>query len=164
MADNSQSEERGSFSDPRGASQTWKPLLAIGAVVMVAALIFGENSTVAEDGSVLADSRNFNELAVLGGVKKRDLSSDFAGGKASAVMGGVELDLRNATMEREEALLEVSSVMGGVKIRVPNSWTIVSHVDTILGGFQDNTRHPREEEHRLVIDGTVFMGGLEISN
>jgi predicted membrane protein len=55
-------------------------------------------------------------------------------------MGGIDIDLRDATMERREAVLDVSSVMGGVKIRVPQDWTVVSRVNTIMGGYKDETQ------------------------
>jgi predicted membrane protein len=93
-----------------------------------------------------------------------NLSKDFRGGEATAVMGGIDIDLRNAIMDREEAVLDVSSVMGGVKIRVPEGWTVVSRVSSIMGGFKDDTRHPANDDHRLVLKGTVIMGGLKISN
>jgi hypothetical protein len=100
----------------------------------------------------------------MGGVKRTNLSKDFRGGEATAVMGGIDIDLRNAVMDRDEAVLDVSSVMGGVKVRVPNDWTVVSRVSSIMGGFDDNTRHPVNPDHRLVLKGTVVMGGLKVTN
>jgi predicted membrane protein len=79
-------------------------------------------------------------------------------------MGGVELDLRDAVMDRKEAVLDVSSVMGGVKVRVPTSWTVVPRVSSIMGGFKDDTRRPANDDHRLVLKGTVLMGGLTVMN
>ena len=145
-------------------SKAWRPLLTVGAVLIVLALLSSQPYSMAQDETRSGGSDTFSDVAVMGGVKRTNLSSDFRGGEATAVMGGVDIDLRNAAMERGEAVLDVSSVMGGVKIRVPETWTVVSHVNSIMGGFKDETRHPRNEDHRLVLNGTVMMGGLKVTN
>jgi hypothetical protein len=152
-------------ADYQGTSRTWRPLLIVGAVLIVIGLLGAlpvyraDGETTTSDGSA-----TFSDLAIMSGIKRRNLSEDFKGGEATAVMGGVDIDLRDARMERGEAVLDVSSIMGGVKIRIPENWTVVSEVDSVMGGFKDNTRHPPSDDHRLVLKGTVVMGGIEISN
>jgi len=146
------------------SSQTWKPVLILGAVLLVLAVVANSSNTIAQDESESGGSSDFKEVAVMGGVQRKNVTSDFRGGEATAVMGGIDVDLRDAVMERPEAVLDVSTVMGGVKIRVPETWTVVSRVNTVMGGFKDDTRRPREEEHRLIVKGTIVMGGLKVSN
>ena len=146
------------------SAETWKPVLAAGAAVLVLGLLFSRNSTHAEEGQPKNGSDTFSDLAFMGGVKRTNLSRDFRGGEATAVMGGIDIDLRNAVMDQSEAVLDVSSVMGGVKIRVPEDWKVVSRVSSIMGGFDDNTRHPEDAAHRLILKGTVVMGGLKVTN
>jgi predicted membrane protein len=148
------------------SSQAWKPVLILGAVLLVLAVVANSSNTIAQNESDAegAGEGDFKELAVMGGVQRKNVSSDFRGGEATAVMGGIELDLRDASMERAEAVLDISTVMGGVKIRVPETWTVVSRVNTVMGGFKDETRKPRNEEHRLIVKGTLLMGGLKVSN
>jgi hypothetical protein len=162
-------ERRDPQQDPtvnyQGTSAAWKPLLVLGAVVLVIAVLSNQSPSLAEEPERPNGSdSSFNDLAIMSGVKRTNLSKDFRGGAATAVMGGVELDLRDAVMDRKEAVLDVSSVMGGVKVRVPTSWTVVSRVNSIMGGFQDDTRHPASDDHRLVLNGTVLMGGLKVMN
>jgi hypothetical protein len=132
------------------------------AIIIVALIVFfainGRDSS--------ASNRNtgtFSSTAVLSGVKHTSGSEAFRGGDASAWLGGVELDFRDATMEGSEATVEVTAVMGGIDIRVPRNWTVVNHVTPILGGVDDHT-HPSDSNKRLVIEGTVVMGGLDIKN
>lgn len=148
----------------QGTSEAWKPILALGAAVLVLALLFGQPSSLAQDEELKNGSDTFNDLAIMGGVKRTNLSRDFRGGEATAVMGGIDIDLRDAVMDRSEAVLDVSSVMGGVKIRIPENWTVVSRVSSVMGGFKDDTRHPANADHRLVLKGTVVMGGIKVSN
>ena len=163
MPEERQNVPQGSPPAYQGTSHTLKPVLAFGAVVLVLAVLFGHPSSLAQDEERQNDPE-FSDVAIMSGVKRSNLSKDFRGGEATAVMGGIELDLRDAVMERKEAVLDVSSIMGGVTIRVPESWNVVSRVSSIMGGFKDDTRHPLEEGHRLVLEGTVVMGGLKVSN
>lgn len=165
MSEESRDPQQNSTVNYQGTSQTWKPLLIVGAVVLVIAVLSNQGPYLAEDAERRPGSEaTFDDLAIMGGVKRTSLTKDFRGGAATAVMGGVELDLRDAVMDRREAVLDVSSVMGGVKVRIPASWTVVSRVNSIMGGFKDDTRHPANEDHRLLLKGTVLMGGLTVMN
>jgi hypothetical protein len=139
--------------------------LIFGALLLVIALVANKSNSAGLDGdeTALASVSDFSELAVMGGVRK-NLSDDFRGGAATAVMGGIDIDLRDATMVRREAVLDVSTVMGGVKIRVPETWTVVTRVNNIMGGYSDSTRRPKDDDHRLILKGTLLMGGLKVTN
>lgn len=103
-------------------------------------------------------------LAVLGGVARGNNSRAFRGGNLTAVMGGCELDLRQAAIDGE-AVLDVFAMWGGIEIRVPEDWTVVGRVTPLLGGFDDKTRPAQgASAHRLVIRGFAIMGGIEVKN
>ena len=103
-------------------------------------------------------------VAVLGGVNRGNNSRTFRGGDLTAVMGGCQIDLRNASIEGE-AVIDVFAMWGGVEIRVPENWSVSGRVTTILGGYEDKSRPPRDAAtERLVLRGMVIMGGIEIKN
>jgi predicted membrane protein len=137
----------------------------VGIIILALVVFFfvnGPGSRASERRGVSTES-DFNETAVLGGVEKLNNSQTFRHGEVSAIMGGVNLDLREATMERSEATINVTAVMGGVDVRVPTNWTVVNHVTPVMGGVEDHTR-TGDGEKRLIIEGTVLMGGLTIKN
>jgi predicted membrane protein len=101
--------------------------------------------------------------ATLSGIVLRNDSQDFRGGSINAVMGGVEIDLRQAAIA-SEAVLHLSVIMGGVEIRVPREWSISVACTPILGGVEDKTVPPMQPGKRLILDGSVIMGGIEITN
>lgn len=104
-------------------------------------------------------------FAALAGLEQRNSSPAFRGGDISAVMGGATLDLRDAKVAGEEAVLEVFAFWGGIEIRVPDDWTVSSKVLPIMGGFEDKTHPLTGAAHgRLVVRGVVVMGGVEVSN
>ena len=61
-------------------------------------------------------------VAVLGGGHRGNNSRSFRGGELTAVMGGCEIDLRQAAIEGE-AVIDVFALWGGIEIRVPEDWT-----------------------------------------
>jgi predicted membrane protein len=101
---------------------------------------------------------------VLGGGEYKFMNKQLKGGSVSTIMGGCELDFRNADMEKEEMVLEISSIMGGVDILVPSHWQVVMHGTPILGSVEDKTTKPENPTKKLIIKGSAIMGGVEIKN
>jgi len=101
--------------------------------------------------------------ATMSGIVLKNDSQEFTGGEINAVMGAVEVDLRQAAIATE-AVLHLSIIMGGVEIRVPREWSVVVNGSPVLGGIEDKTVPPMTPGKRLVIEGSVIMGGVEITN
>jgi predicted membrane protein len=107
-----------------------------------------------------------SQFSLLSGSKRRWGKSVFRGAEMTAVMGGCELDLRDALMSTGElAVIDVFAVMGGVTIFVPPHWTVSQEVEALMGGVHDKTHSvPSNPAQHLLVRGTVVMGGVEISN
>jgi hypothetical protein len=104
-------------------------------------------------------------FAMMSGVERASASPDFRGGDLTAIMGGVEVDLRRAAIAGDEAVIDVFAMWGGLKLRVPETWAIVNKVVPFLGGVEQKARGSSETgAPRLVIRGSVVMGGVEIAD
>jgi predicted membrane protein len=114
----------------------------------------------------MADGQSrLDVVAVMSGNNMKMDGQDFRGAEITAVMGGVDLDLRRATMTANEARIHLFAVWGGITVKVPNDWSVVVEgVIPILGGIDDKTVPPATPQKRLFIDGYVLMGGAEILN
>lgn len=102
-------------------------------------------------------------VAVLGGFERRVTTSDFRGGEITAILGGCELDLREASIVKE-AVINVFAIWGGINIKVPPDWTVVLNGTPLMGGFSEKTVTPPDASKRLVITGYAIMGGVEVRN
>jgi hypothetical protein len=103
-------------------------------------------------------------FAVLAGFERSNNSQDFRGGDMTAVMGGCEIDLRQASM-RAPSSIDIFVMWGGIEIRVPEDWTVELRGVPILAGFVDKTRPPAvATEKRLILRGVALMGGVEVKN
>jgi predicted membrane protein len=104
-------------------------------------------------------------MAFMSGFKRNSTSQNFQGGELTAIMGGCEIDLRQASMKDGEAVIDVFAFWGGIEIKVPLDWSVAVEGTPLLGGFDDKTRPPQGgSSKRLVVKGFAIMGGVEISN
>jgi hypothetical protein len=114
--------------------------------------------------------------------KRRVTSQRFRGGNLVALLGGCEIDLREAGLEDSAATLEVLAMWGGIALRVPKEWKVSLDVTPVMGGAEDNrtsaeasfepddgVETPRrageaalEETPHLLVRGLALMGGVDI--
>jgi predicted membrane protein len=116
------------------------------------------------DGRTVIDA-TINLFALMGGYKRVCSSQNFRGGDVNAIMGGCEVDLRQASIQNQPAVINVFAFWGGIEIKVPADWKIIVEAYPILGGIGDNTVSPIDgSEKQLIIRGQAIMGGVEIKN
>ncbi|HWJ54994.1 MAG TPA: DUF5668 domain-containing protein [Vicinamibacterales bacterium] len=84
--------------------------------------------------------------------------------EVSALMGGCDLDLREAVPTVDPLAIQVFAMWGGIDIRIPPGWIVDIEGWPILGGVVDNTQAPALAAHRVILRGMAFMGGVEIKN
>jgi predicted membrane protein len=137
-------------------------MIALGGLVLYRSLGPGR---VAREGVVAGASPDnvVDIVAVLGGFERRVSAQDFRGGEITAVLGGCELDLREASIVKD-AVLNVCAILGGINIKVPHDWTVVLNGTPVMGGFAEKTARPPDAGKRLVITGYAIMGGVEVRN
>jgi hypothetical protein len=103
--------------------------------------------------------------AIFGGIDRRGSWTVPRRMKIVAMMGGAQLDLREARFPPGVIDLEVKAVMGGVQIVVPPGLAVQMHGSAIFGGFQDVNRapaNPDPEAPLLRVHGLAMMGGVNI--
>ena len=104
-------------------------------------------------------------VGVFSGNVVRSTSGAFRGAELTAVMGGVTLDLAQARMEGERAVVDLAAVWGGIEIKVPTDWAVASEVTPILGAYEDKTRPTGgPATKQLLVRGVVVMGGVEVTS
>lgn len=103
-----------------------------------------------------------DQFALLSGSEHRVSTQDYTGGKAAAILGGVEIDLREASIKKK-AVLDIFVLMGGVEVKVPAGVRVKSDIGAVLGGV-DVKPDPKAGKSSpiLILTGTVVMGGVEV--
>lgn len=131
-------------------------------VVFGLSVVFGRlrRAPATADGSVA------EAVALFGGSDVRVTSREFTRGTLTALFGGAELDLRDATVAAPPAYVDATAVFGGVEVVVPREWNVRLDVLPILGGAEDE-RPRREATHEavdLVVTGTALFGAVTVSD
>lgn len=110
-------------------------------------------------------------FAFWSGIQRRVTSNTYRGGDATAIMGGIEIDLHGArTPAGQPAIIDVFVMWGGIEVKVPADWNVVFEGTAIMGAYEDTrSQTPAENELRpgapnLILRGLVLMGGLELKN
>jgi hypothetical protein len=102
-------------------------------------------------------------FAILWGTDRRH-HGPLAHVEVSAVMGGCDVDLRDAIPTSDPLVVQVFAMWGGIDIRVPPGWLVQNEAWPILGGIVDSTTPPAVPTHRVILRGNAFMGGVEVKN
>lgn len=155
----------------------WWPLAIVGFGVLVLLKAFGvddgskeaRSRVIAEVGYRPSDtqrpgsmSQDMNEVAIWSGVNRRVSSPSFRRANLTAIMGGVEFDLRQAGTEHGEAVIDVFVIWGGIEIKVPPDWAVSNQITAIMGGAEDQSTGTQQARNRLIVRGVVIMGGVDI--
>ena len=87
--------------------------------------------------------------------------------RALAVMGNVELDLREADIGLGVSVIEAVAVMGNIEITVPPDVTVESTGDSLLGSFavkyaKGVSANAATGYKKLHITGTAYAANVEI--
>jgi len=137
----------------------WWPLVF---VLVGLRLIFRSRPTPdgAGVGTVTAD-QVVSGFAFWSTFRRRIVSTAFKHADLTAIMGGIELDLRGASTPGE-AVIDVFAMWGGIEIKVPPDWAVSNQAMAIMGGIEDKSNATSDARQRLIIRGFALMGGVEI--
>ena len=120
---------------------------------------FGENAPEIQDDDIGA-------FVMFSGLKRRFESDKFRGGKATAVLGGLEIDLTQAKLKDNQATIELTAFLGGIDVFVPREWKVIVDSSAILGGVDEKHRTAPAEtiQPTLYVKATAILGGIDIKN
>lgn len=124
---------------------------------LVARKYLGHEANEADD--------EFRIVNIMGGSVLRSRAEALRTGNVNTVMGGTELDLREAKLAPGGAYLEVSTICGGTEILVPLDWRVEIVGTPQAGGHDLKVTDPDElpiDAPHLVVDARTICGGLEV--
>lgn len=146
---------------PYGWNYLW-PLF----LIVAGGLLMWQSYQAKRNGLSLSGEDDVRVFSVFGGSEQHVNSQHFHGGQLVAVFGGYELDLSQAEIEGEQAVLDATSVFGGGEIRIPRHWNVLIKGVGIFGGYGDETgKYPKDTSKpakSLVVKGVAMFGGVSV--
>lgn len=120
----------------------------------------------AQSSGALAPAGPVNRIvAILSGASRKGAWHVEPAMDIVTVLGGAELDFREAVLPAREINLQVTCVLGGVEITVPPEMRVIDSGSAVLGGREitgDSDESARPDAPVLRISGICVLGGLEV--
>jgi hypothetical protein len=120
----------------------------------------------ATTSSVVKGVEHERAVAIMGGVERRGpwvVPEHFS---VFCLMGGAELDLREARFSAPEVTLTINAFMGGANIVVNRSTNVVVHGVGIMGGYSaprsDTDLQLTADSPTVHVKGVAIMGGVSV--
>jgi hypothetical protein len=115
-----------------------------------------------------AAERKESELAIalMGGSRRAGRWTPARTNRAIAIMGGVELDFREAVLAPGVTEVQCFTMWGGVEIIVPPGINVESHGIALMGGFEhvgDSASIADPGAPTIRVTGIALMAGVDIS-
>jgi hypothetical protein len=109
------------------------------------------------------DDEHQTVFALLGGSTRRGSWEPAAVVDCTAILGGIQLDLREADLIEGTTTLRCLALWAGIEIVVPPDVDVDADGTGILGGFDHVDHRAPEGDVPLVrIEGTAVMGGVSV--
>lgn len=102
--------------------------------------------------------------AIMVGKSVSCLSGIFSGTSIQAVLGNIQLDLRQAKIETD-VYVNVSLILGGADIYLPQNVRVVCETQSILGDVRDIRKMDQQgpiDGPAIHIVGNCILGGMEL--
>lgn len=142
-------------------------LIVIGGRFVIHSMRTPEPRPEAKPSAGILDGRSVKVDVVMSSVKRKMGSGDFTGGEVNAVLGSVELDMRDASLAQGKTILEANAVMAGIVLKVPRAWNVVSEVSCVMAEVEDRAEPSAESassDRTLYLRGNAIMATIEIKN
>ena len=137
-------------------STIWKVFLPIIIMVVGLLIIFGNRK--AKEKRVRANAKEY--VAIFSGVDEviNKIENDF---KMTAVFGGIELDMRDVTLD-SDLVIDCFTLFGGIDIRLPKDVKVEVNGLPIFGGVENKYRNNDEAKVTIYINHTTIFGGVDL--
>lgn len=107
----------------------------------------------------------FNINTLFNSQKEIIRDDQLAGGHGTAVLGNLELDLRQSS-PKSGAYLEFTAVFGNITLLVPADWNIIKHGGPVLGKVNDHRNAPigMNDEKKVTMELNAIFGSIDVLN
>lgn len=117
------------------------------------------------EGETTASDDDFKLIALMSGRQLISSAQALRTGSALAVVGGIDIDLRSATIDPGGAHVALKAYLGGIRLVVSPEWKVYVDQDARAGGIEVDTVDPEElgdDAPRVTVEALARSGGILI--
>ena len=144
----------------------WKLCLPFAIIFIGLAVIFktfGKREAREVEKKLRENGTRLEEYcATFTGMNVDFASKEFTGVSASAIFGGIKLDLRAASIN-SDSVIKVASIFGGADILLPDDVNVKLSSSSVFGGVSNKRKQKNiEGAHTVYISANCIFGGCDI--
>lgn len=103
---------------------------------------------------------SLNLVAIFSG-REEKVSTEFKGADCISVFGGIDLDLRDASL-KDDIVIEVVSCFGGVDILLPKNVNAVTSGVPCFSSIENKITNQTKSKATIYINYVAIFGGIEV--
>jgi predicted membrane protein len=153
-----------------GSSWSWVwPLVLIGVGILIItqrdAVISGLSQRRDRGGDTNVSDDSINLVTVFRDHTVHNDASAFRGGSLVTVLGELNLDLRGALLNGQDATLDITNVLGETEVLIPPAWQVRVNATAILGEVNDKSARITQSAPgtpTLTIRATAILGEVTV--
>ena len=152
--------------DVFGFDMLWK--IGVPAIIVIIGLKLILTALFNDKASkmVTVSKENGEEIKVINATfSGQDIHLDgekFQGAELSAIFGGIKLNLKNAVIEKDCAII-LSAIFGGIDIYIPDNVNVKITSNSAFGGVSNKKSNANVEgQPTIYITATCVFGGADI--
>jgi len=123
-------------------------------------LISRSRGGIPREGPLDSADSVLSAFAFWSGVRRR-ITGLFRRADLTAIMGGIEIDLRGATITGD-AVIDIFAMWGGIDLTVPSDVDVSNEIVAIMGGVDDKTSGTTLGDGRRVVGGIGKFGSSTV--
>ena len=142
-----------------------RPLMALMALHVIGFVVGQVIAVLIADGD--EDSDEFATAAICFGREFNSRALALRSGSVRIVMGGMKVDLRDATLAPGRSLRDYEVTMGGVEVAVPEGWAVEIDGQSRFGGIDthlDDHADLPDDAPVLRVRTRMVMGGAMVAS
>src|SRR4051794_22237749 len=131
-------------------------------LVSVAARVISKRLTSGDE-----ETDDFRVATIIGGEELESRATSLRSASVLAVVGGAQIDLRQASLDPAGATLDVTAIVGGVQILVSPDWAVEVESQGKMGGIDTKVAEVSDlaaDAPRLHVTTNAWFGGIQITN
>jgi hypothetical protein len=123
-----------------------------------------DQARAAAGAPAVRPGRGARIIAILGGASRKGAWHPEPVINVFTLLGGAELDFREAVLPGKEVTLRATSILGGVEVTVPPEMRVIDNGIAILGGrdITGGGEAVTADSPVLRIEGIALLGGIEV--
>ena len=144
-------------------STIWKLAIPTILVIIGLSIIFKDvvGSKINAQIKELNKKKKTEYYATFSGEELTFTGSEFKGASLNAIFGGIDINLKDAVIEKD-IVINSTAVFGGVDILVPNNVNVKVKSSSIFGGTDNKMTENKENVPTIYVKAFNLFGGTEI--